>query len=346
MVYAYSLRSRMVNLILVLLVADLVLLGVVMVVVQGVSSALGEVLRNPEGGRLQDPTASDVLPTLFDALTTRVRRLAQQADVPVPEARVLESEFENSVTVGRSGNATIYVTEELARRLSGEEIDAVLAHELAHVKNRDLTVTTVVSSAVYVAYAWFHASLYYLVRALAVVVLLTAVELLVQITLGWIEGVGLLVGVTLGVPVALAMAVVVGGLFLAVGLLPFLFLDVLTSRFSQVREYAADAGAAAILGDPAPLASALDSLSNAAGNPDEDLREAWSAVRPLCMVSGPGTDGEEDEDDHGGSESGDPRPGSLWPRLIPVGKFHSYAVEHALTSSHPPIEDRVTSSAP
>jgi len=73
-------------------------------------------------------------------------RLAGLADVPKPRAAVVESELPNAFAAGRNPlHSTIAVTRGLVERLEPEEIEAVLAHEISHIANRDGAVMTFAS---------------------------------------------------------------------------------------------------------------------------------------------------------------------------------------------------------
>lgn len=75
-----------------------------------------------------------------------VDRVAATADVPPPRLALIRSWAPNALAAGlRSESATIAVTTELLRRLDEPELEAVVAHELAHVANRDGLVMTFVS---------------------------------------------------------------------------------------------------------------------------------------------------------------------------------------------------------
>jgi heat shock protein HtpX len=75
-----------------------------------------------------------------------VDRLAAAADVPAPRLAIIRSWAPNALSAGMTPKrATIAVTTELLRRLDERELEAVLAHELSHVANRDGMVMTIVS---------------------------------------------------------------------------------------------------------------------------------------------------------------------------------------------------------
>jgi heat shock protein HtpX len=77
-------------------------------------------------------------------LHAMARELAERAGVPVPRLYVIPSEQPNAFATGRSPrHAAVAVTEGLVRLLPRDEVRAVMAHELAHVRNRDILVTTI-----------------------------------------------------------------------------------------------------------------------------------------------------------------------------------------------------------
>ncbi|ROR03509.1 zinc metalloprotease HtpX [Desulfosoma caldarium] len=76
-----------------------------------------------------------------------VRELAMQAGLPMPKVAIIPSETPNAFATGRNpNNAVVAVTEGILRLLTANELRGVLAHELAHIKNRDILVGTVAAS--------------------------------------------------------------------------------------------------------------------------------------------------------------------------------------------------------
>ena len=76
-----------------------------------------------------------------------VEQLAQRADLPMPKVYVIDQEQPNAFATGRNPeNAAVAATTGLLKRLSHEEIAGVMAHELAHVKNRDTLISTVTAT--------------------------------------------------------------------------------------------------------------------------------------------------------------------------------------------------------
>jgi heat shock protein HtpX len=75
-----------------------------------------------------------------------VHRVAAAADVAPPKVAFIRSRAPNALAVGlRPKDATVAVTTELVKRLEPEELEAVVAHEVAHIANRDGVVMTFVS---------------------------------------------------------------------------------------------------------------------------------------------------------------------------------------------------------
>src|SRR5579863_7076587 len=79
-------------------------------------------------------------------LHAMVERLCAMANLPKPRVAVVPTDVPNAFATGRNAkHAVVAVTEGLWRRLEPQEIEAVLAHELSHVINRDVLVMTVAS---------------------------------------------------------------------------------------------------------------------------------------------------------------------------------------------------------
>jgi heat shock protein HtpX len=78
-----------------------------------------------------------------------VARLSQQAGIPMPRLYILPSEGMNAFATGRNPeHAAVAATEGLLRSLQPDEIEGVIAHELAHVKNRDILTGTIAATIV------------------------------------------------------------------------------------------------------------------------------------------------------------------------------------------------------
>ena len=80
-------------------------------------------------------------------LYTIVENLAMKADLPMPEVGVSDMPMPNAFATGRNPkNAAVVATRQLLNMLNDEELEGVMAHELSHVKNRDILVMSVAST--------------------------------------------------------------------------------------------------------------------------------------------------------------------------------------------------------
>jgi heat shock protein HtpX len=182
--------------------------------------------------------AHEVTPEEAPGLHAMIDRLCIQADLPKPRVAVADTDVPNAFAMGRSQkSATVCATTGIMRRLSPAELEGVMAHELTHVKNRDVMIMTIVS---------FFASVASMIMQFA-------------FFFGGDDDDG-------GAPVILILAV-----SFAVYAISF-FLMLALSRY---REFAADRGAALITGRPSALSSALMKISGAMEQiPQRDLRTA------------------------------------------------------------------------
>ncbi len=93
--------------------------------------------------------AREVTESEAPRLYTLVRRLTQRANLPMPKVYVIDNPNPNAFATGRNPqNAAVAVTTGILRILNDEEIEGVLAHELAHIKNRDILLATIVATFV------------------------------------------------------------------------------------------------------------------------------------------------------------------------------------------------------
>jgi len=80
-------------------------------------------------------------------LYNTVRRLASKAGLPMPRVYLIPAEQPNAFATGRNPeHAVVAVTEGILRILDDEELEGVLAHELAHVTNRDILISTIAAT--------------------------------------------------------------------------------------------------------------------------------------------------------------------------------------------------------
>lgn len=185
-------------------------------------------------------------------LHAMVGRLCAMAGLPKPRVAVVDTDVPNAFATGRNpDHAVIAVTTGLWRRLEPQEIEAVLAHELSHVANRDVLVMTVASFFAMLAALITRFGLYF----------------------GMFGGFGGGGGGGRsnnnnqgGVPIWLIV--------LAVSIVTYAISYVLIRTLSRYREYAADRGSALITGAPENLMSALQKISSGITQiPQRDLRE-------------------------------------------------------------------------
>ena len=103
-------------------------------------------INDAEATMLDAAKASRVDKEQVPELHELVARVAGMLDVPVPEIAVTRTQIPNGFVVGkRRSRSTVMVSDDMRRRLTAEELEAALAHELAHVANRDSAVMTLAS---------------------------------------------------------------------------------------------------------------------------------------------------------------------------------------------------------
>jgi heat shock protein HtpX len=91
--------------------------------------------------------ARPVSPQSSPGLARMVEELAHRAGLPMPKLYVIEQDQPNAFATGRSPErAAVAVTSGLMRQLSREELAGVIAHELAHIQNRDTLIMTVAAT--------------------------------------------------------------------------------------------------------------------------------------------------------------------------------------------------------
>ena len=91
--------------------------------------------------------AKEVSESEYPSFYNMVNRLARQANMPMPKVYIIPSAGPNAFATGRNPeNAAVAATEGIMRLLSDEELEGVMAHELAHVQNRDTLIGTIAAT--------------------------------------------------------------------------------------------------------------------------------------------------------------------------------------------------------
>lgn len=91
--------------------------------------------------------AREVTPQEAPDLIRMVSGLTQKARLPMPKVYIVESEVPNAFATGRDPeHSAVAVTTGIMRVLGSEELEGVIAHELAHIKNRDTLISTIVAT--------------------------------------------------------------------------------------------------------------------------------------------------------------------------------------------------------
>lgn len=186
----------------------------------------------------------------YPELTAITEELAQKAGIPTPRLYLIPAHYPNAFATGRNPNhGVVAITEGLIQLLTTRELRGVIAHEIAHIRNRDVLIATIASM--------FAAAITYLVNIFQFSALFGNSE-------------------DEDAPSPLA------GLAFAL-VAPF-GAGLIQMAISRAREYIADAFAAEISGDPRALASALQKLSGASATVYEEPSAATASlyiVNPL-----------------------------------------------------------------
>jgi len=183
-------------------------------------------------------------PFLFDM----VERLSQKAQIPMPKLYVINDATPNAFATGRNPNhAAVAVTSGITGLLSNSELEGVIAHELAHIKNRDILIGAVASTFA------------------GAITMLANMAQWAMIFGGRDDEDNSLIGSLVLIIVAPIAA------------------TMLQLAISRSREYIADASGAKISGNPLGLASALQKLSGY--NSQKSVDAAGPATAHMFIVN-------------------------------------------------------------
>jgi heat shock protein HtpX len=191
----------------------------------------------------------EVTPEQAPQLHAVVDRLCALADMPKPRVAIADSDVPNAFATGRNQKvAVVCATTGILRRLTNEELEGVLSHELSHVAHRDVAVMTIAS--------------------------------FLGVLAGMVTRFGLQFGMFGGFDdrrrgddrdnTGMMILIVV-----AASALVYAISFVLTRTLSRYRELSADRSGALLTGKPSALASALVKVTGEMGRiPTKDLRQA------------------------------------------------------------------------
>jgi heat shock protein HtpX len=193
--------------------------------------------------------AREVTETQAPEFYAMVARLASNANLPMPKVYIIEQAQPNAFATGRNPeNAAVAATTGLLQRLSPDEIEGVMAHELAHIKNRDTLIMAFTAT------------------------IAGAIAMLTQF--GFLFGSRDSRNNPLGPLGSIALII-----------LAPLAAMVVQMAISRTREYAADRGGAEISGKPLALASALNRISEAAEVIPNQTAERNPAMAHMFIIN-------------------------------------------------------------
>jgi heat shock protein HtpX len=179
--------------------------------------------------------------------------LAQRGGLPMPKVYVIPQESPNAFATGRNPeHAAVAATEGIMRILDEQELEGVVAHELAHVKHRDILISSIAATI--------------------------AAAIMMVSRFAMFFGGGRDNDNRGGNPIALLATIILAPLAAML----------IQAAISRSREFAADAGGAAIAGSPAGLMSALRKIDAAARRVPLDANPATAHMFIIKPFSGAG----------------------------------------------------------
>ena len=185
------------------------------------------------------PVAEHELPNVYGM----VRRLAASSDMPMPSIHLMDSPQPNAFATGRNPkHAALAVTTGILQIMRDDELEGVLAHELSHVRNRDILISSIAA------------------------MLAAALTIFSRIAF-WFGGGGRDRNNPAGLVIAIAAMILapIAGMIIKMAI-------------SRAREYQADRSGAEMTGQPLSLARALDKIGTAGGRIPMEVNPAVSQL--------------------------------------------------------------------
>ncbi len=193
--------------------------------------------------------AQEVDESTAPALHRIVRELSERAQIPMPRVYLIDEEQPNAFATGRNPeNAAVAATTGIMRVLSERELRGVMAHELAHVKHRDILISTISATVAGAVSSLTHLGMFF----------------------GGRDDEGRPANPLVSIIVMIVAPV-------AAMLIQF--------AISRAREFEADRGGAEISGDPRALASALDKIHRYAQGIPMAAAEAHPATAQMMIMN-------------------------------------------------------------
>ncbi|UCE39664.1 MAG: zinc metalloprotease HtpX [Thermoplasmata archaeon] len=175
-----------------------------------------------------------------------VQRVANMAELPMPKVAIVPTQTPNAFATGRNpNNAVVAATEGILKTLDDDELEGVIAHEMAHIKDRDILVMTIAASV-------------------AMIIAFAARIILFQMFFSRNRNVNPLLIIVVAITAPIAAALV-------------------QFAISRSREYKADKVGAMTIYKPLALAKALDKLDK--GNRRKPFRKGNPATSSLFIVN-------------------------------------------------------------
>ena len=187
---------------------------------------------------LRSVGAKDMPENEFREIHRMVEDLSAEMEIDKPKLKIARMGTPNAFATGRKGAGVVVVSTELLQVLNPDEVEAVLAHELAHIRNRDVVTMVLgqsIAAMVGIAVQW--------------AVILAGDNAIVDWILGWIAG-----------------------------MVAQMLVMVFVLAISRYREYVADDDARQYVGSGAPLASALQKIQVTSENVEETRIDSSTAA--------------------------------------------------------------------